>query len=313
MKSLLANSHLLPVTLSLIGILMNAVSAEAATKQIALTFDDLPGWGYAGHTTVQGLSKIAHTLQNQHIPATGFLIGGKTADAPDHMEAVEAWAKAGLPLANHSWSHQKYSSISIETFIDELKRTENLLEPLRKKYGPWTLAFRFPMLNQGDTPEKEAAANAYFEATGTLLAHVSVDTSDWAFANYFNDAPPSSVAKILRLYQEHILDCLSYAEEASQQIFGRQIPQILLLHATGLNASALPSLLKQLRVHGYEFITLDAALSSTPYSPYRHKIVYQPSDHFYFHMAHVLNKTLPTPDRTSYRYFQEHWEPQLKR
>lgn len=65
---------------------------------------------------------------------------------------------------------------------------------------------------------------------------------------------------------EHILRQVQGAETLSDRIFGRQVRQILLLHANRLNGRFLPDLLRALAERGYTFISLDRALADPAYS-----------------------------------------------
>ena len=51
----------------------------------------------------------------------------------------------------------------------------------------------------------------------------------------------------------------------SSQLFGRQIAQVLLIHATRLNADTLDRTLSTLRELGYEFVPLEVALGDEAY------------------------------------------------
>ncbi len=250
------------------------------------------------------------------MPATGFVIGHLGSESNGNREALRIWAEARLPLANHSWTHSRYSKITKEEFISELRNTEKLLESYRKRFGPWPLAFRFPMLDQGDTKEKEKVANDYFNSTNTYLAHVSIDTSDWAFAKYYNNfisENPTAIKKLEDLYLEHIFDCVAFSEEASEKIFSKQIPQIFLIHANSLNAAVLGKIIEGFRQRQYKFISFPEAMNDVAYQPYQHKIVHQPSDHFFLNMSSLQGIQLSKPDKSSYQYFQSHWEPKIKK
>ncbi|OFZ82205.1 MAG: hypothetical protein A2583_04695 [Bdellovibrionales bacterium RIFOXYD1_FULL_53_11] len=286
--------------------------------KIAVTVDDLPGWHLVKSGNAQKTASLFASVFKQHkVPATGFVIGALASRTKDSMNALTVWSNAGLVLANHTWDHVPYDKSSTKEFWSGVARTEKLLAPFYKRYG-WNRIFRFPMLNQGDIPEKETAANEYFFSTKTLLAHVSVDTSDWAFARYYDQFTETgdltAIKNLEALYFKHIMDCVKYAEEASAAIFSKQIPQILLIHANQLNAVMLPDILKELRLQKYDFISLESVLDSPEYRPFRYKIIYQPADHFFYHMSHELKRDLPQGlDRSSYRYFKSYWEPQIKK
>ena len=54
-------------------------------------------------------------------------------------------------------------------------------------------------------------------------------------------------------------------EKMSVQVVGREFPQILLIHASQMNADLMPDLLAMFRRRGYTFVTLDHALADPAY------------------------------------------------
>src|SRR5439155_18793527 len=63
-------------------------------KAVALTFDDGP--------TPASTLKVLGVLKKFHVKATFFVIG---SEAKAHPEMVRAVLKAGMVIANHTWSH----------------------------------------------------------------------------------------------------------------------------------------------------------------------------------------------------------------
>jgi hypothetical protein len=58
---------------------------------------------------------------------------------------------------------------------------------------------------------------------------------------------------------------VAFFEQRSIEVVGREFPQILLIHASQLNADLMPDLLAMFRRRGYTFVTLDHALSDPAY------------------------------------------------
>jgi hypothetical protein len=56
-----------------------------------------------------------------------------------------------------------------------------------------------------------------------------------------------------------------FMERLSAEMFGREISQILLIHANDINADCLDEMLKRLEKRGYRFVTLDQALEDKAY------------------------------------------------
>lgn len=58
---------------------------------------------------------------------------------------------------------------------------------------------------------------------------------------------------------------MSFFEHRSVEVVGREIPQILLIHASELNADLMPELLAMFRHRGYTFVSLSHALEGPAY------------------------------------------------
>jgi hypothetical protein len=66
-------------------------------------------------------------------------------------------------------------------------------------------------------------------------------------------------------YLAHLDTMLEFFEGESRELFSREIPQILLVHANRLNAAVLPAMLDRMQARGYRFVTLDEALRDAAY------------------------------------------------
>src|SRR5687767_5456995 len=56
-----------------------------------------------------------------------------------------------------------------------------------------------------------------------------------------------------------------FAEKVSPKIFGRDIPQTLLLHSNDITADCLDEILTRFKARGYRFVTLDAVMADPAY------------------------------------------------
>jgi hypothetical protein len=96
-----------------------------------------------------------------------------------------------------------------------------------------------------------------------------VDYADYSFAGVYRSqrlAGNIDVAdRIKEAYLNQIDVGFEYAEKASVELFGYEIPQILLIHCNELNAITLRETIARLRKRGYEFITLDEAMKDPAY------------------------------------------------
>jgi peptidoglycan/xylan/chitin deacetylase (PgdA/CDA1 family) len=89
-----------------------------ATRMVALTFDDGPG----PQTT-----QILAELQQLRAPATFFVVGSMAAARPD---VVVAEKRAGMEIANHTWSHPRMTSLTDSQRRTEIEQTTAILRKL---------------------------------------------------------------------------------------------------------------------------------------------------------------------------------------
>ena len=94
-------------------------AAPGAAPQIALTFDDGP---HPEHTP-----RLLDVLAERQLTATFFAIGELAAQHPDLVRRIAA---EGHELGNHTWSHGEPSRTDSRLFLDEVRRTDELLADL---------------------------------------------------------------------------------------------------------------------------------------------------------------------------------------
>ena len=58
----------------------------------------------------------------------------------------------------------------------------------------------------------------------------------------------------------------AFVEDVSRRLLGREVRQVLLLHANALNADYFDRLARMMKARGYEFITLERALQDEAYA-----------------------------------------------
>ena len=75
----------------------------------------------------------------------------------------------------------------------------------------------------------------------------------------------AELKKISDEYVRFVESALVFNEGTGEKLFGRQISQILLLHANEVTSKNLDRLLQIFKQHGYRFVTLETALRDPVY------------------------------------------------
>jgi hypothetical protein len=128
--------------------------------------------------------------------------------------------------------------------------------------------FRAPYNQTGPTPEIRDAFEAFLEARQYRLAPFTVEDADYAFDALHRAAGGDTArqARIGAAYRAYFDTVMAFAERLSRETFGREIPQVLLLHADDLNALHLAWILDRLASRGYRFATLEEVLRDPAYA-----------------------------------------------
>lgn len=244
------------------------LAAALMTREVAVTFDDLPAPRSFSLTRQQTLTtNLLRSIKAARVPAIGFVnenkleTNGRTD--PKKVKLLEQWLHAGLELGNHTYSHPDLHRIDVDAYEQDVINGEKTTRALQKKLR-W---FRHPFLHTGTSSETRKRVEDLLTQRGMRVAPVTIDNSEWIFAAAYDKAADADLKQ--RIGSEYIAYMdrkLAYFEDQSQRLFGRNIRHVLLLHANSLNAAWFDELAASMRKRGYAFITIDRALEDLAYA-----------------------------------------------
>lgn len=250
--------------------------SNSTRRTVALTFDDLPymrvGGGNYLNNAKRATDELLRVLKTHNAPAVAVVNESKL-HAAGELEArtalLKQWVDAGMTLGNHTYSHADFNALTVEQFQDEIVKGDIITRRLMKSRQPYQLYFRHPMTRTGNTKEKKEAIEKFLAARGYKIMPHTIENSDFVFnVGYVNAKLKKDEAMVKRLrdaYLDLTFAATDIAERISPQIFGRDIPQVLLLHANDINADCLDEMLRRYAARGYRFITLDEAMRDSAY------------------------------------------------
>jgi hypothetical protein len=85
------------------------------------------------------------------------------------------------------------------------------------------------------------------------------------YVRALRDKDLKTAERLRRSYLDFTMAATEFAERISPEVFGREIPQVLLVHANAINRDCLDEMLARFAGRGYRFITLDEAMSDPAY------------------------------------------------
>jgi len=255
---------------------ISAFAAFSQSREVAITIDDLPVASTIKEIDFQQklTNDLLAKLKKYNASATGFVVESKlyTDDKliNERVDLLKQWLAAGLDLGNHTFSHKSLNRIPAKDYIEDLLKGERIVRGLIKDAGKELNYFRHPFLHTGRSIEVRDSVENFLKEHNCRIAPVTIDNSDWAFARGYEkallDNDSTMMKKIVDAYIPYIESKFEHFEFVSRELFGREIKQILLIHANKLNANHFNELAKMMIKRGYKFIPLEKALEDKAYN-----------------------------------------------
>lgn len=266
--------HLVSLTAALTLALAALGAQSPAARRVAITIDDGPVVNEM--TDLGNFQRITNGLvgsfQIERVPVTIF-INERQLNVPGQRDAraavVEQWLNAGFKVGNHAYSHKSASNVPVAEFQDDVVKGEVITRALLEKRGEQLVWLRYPYLHSGATAEAHQAIVDFLDQRKYRVAPVTVDYADYTFAGaYGRELQRGNIEaadKIKQAYLDQVDVGFEYAERSSMELYGREIPQILLIHCNELNSITLRESIARMRKRGYTFISLDEAMQDSAY------------------------------------------------
>jgi peptidoglycan/xylan/chitin deacetylase (PgdA/CDA1 family) len=245
-------------------------------KKICISFDDLPVVSYGITDTLyqkELIFKLINSLTSKKIPAIGFVNEMKLyeKDSLNHFQIrlIENWVNNNLDLGNHTYSHPDYNSVTFNEYARDIINGAKISSELLKTHGRELMYFRHPFLHVGNTKSKADSLEEFLKNNGYTVAPVTVDNEDYLFALAYKRALAKNDIELAKRigtdYISYMEEKIIYYEQQTIELFGRNICQILLVHASALNSDYIGSLINMLGNRQYTFVSISEALTDPAY------------------------------------------------
>jgi peptidoglycan/xylan/chitin deacetylase (PgdA/CDA1 family) len=237
-------------------------------RPLLVTVDDLPlagaasrGDAAARRATTEALLAV---LKKHGIRAVAFVIAGNVK-TPDDQAILQRWLDEGHEIGSHSNTHPSFTAATAESYLADVAASRTTLAAWLGPRQRSLRLFRFPYLQEGDTPQKVAAVRAALAAGGLRNVPVTLDGTDWSFDRRWADAVASGDAAAIDEVRQDYLAALRVAvtrtEAMADQLLGRRTPQVLLIHANAVGAANWDAMFTWLAGHGHRFASADEVLA----------------------------------------------------
>ena len=243
-----------------------AAASAVQAQSVAITIDDGPSAGTTPRMSAQERNQaILGALAKHRAQAALFVTAGFGANTPQGLPLLQAWSNAGHAIGNHTVTHPDLEKVPLAEYQRQVIECDRLINT-QPGYQRW---LRFTYLREGNTPEKIDGMRKFLREHDYRNAHVSLDTSDWRLNEKLEQVlkkdPNADVSAIRTAYLAHIKQRALAYRELSQQLQGRDISQVMLLHHNLINALWLDDALTQFEQMGWKIITPAEAFADPVY------------------------------------------------
>jgi peptidoglycan/xylan/chitin deacetylase (PgdA/CDA1 family) len=201
------------------------------------------------------------TLRAHHAPAAVFV---NCARLQRSDPLLDLWIASGATVGNHTAHHRDLHTTPIPEWQADVRSCDTTLRSITKKPVNF---FRFPALHEGADSRQRQAAQHVLTDLHYRNAQVTIDNLDILAVRPYSEAiargRSSEAERLIQAAVAHDLAATTHFEETARAKVGREIPQVILLHANLMTSAMLPTLLDSLQRRGYRFISIEAALSDS--------------------------------------------------
>lgn len=251
-----------------------AMATPSERVPLLVSIDDLPLSASALHADPAQRRRITAemlaALARHRVPAVGLVTWGNVR-GPEDLELLGQWLEAGHELGNHSHRHLDFHRTETAAWLEDVEAARREIDGLLAGRGrPPVRFFRFPMLREGDTEAKLDAARDYLARSGQRSLPVTLDNQDWSFERPWVEAMRAgdrgAAERIAEAYQESLRVSVRHHRATARRLFDREVPQILLLHATAIGGAEWDRLFSWLAAEGFRFASADEVLADPVYA-----------------------------------------------
>jgi peptidoglycan/xylan/chitin deacetylase (PgdA/CDA1 family) len=189
---------------------------------------------------------------------------------PRRIAVLQQWIDAGQALGNHSYSHADFHETTLARFAADVAYGDSLIRALLvAAHRPPPVWFRHPFLHTGRDSITRARFEAGLAKQGYRVAPVTVNSDEYLYAARYDRLAArhdsAAMRAVASAYVTYMTKVMVRCEQQSDTLFGREIPQILLLHMNLLNADHFSDVARMLETRGYRFISIERAMEDSAY------------------------------------------------
>jgi beta-lactamase regulating signal transducer with metallopeptidase domain/peptidoglycan/xylan/chitin deacetylase (PgdA/CDA1 family) len=212
-------------------------------------------------------------LTQYKVPAVGFVNGGSISDGeklfPVRANIVRLWRDAGLEVGIGSFKHVWFYHTPYDEYVAGVEKNEDAVRKILAEKNLPLRYFSYPYLNTGKRVEDRDRFEAWLEARGINSVKYTIDNNEWMYSYAYdiarNDNDIGTMTEVRVAFMNYMSKMFDHYEAYSQDLFGRDINQTMVLTPSRLAADSFDDLFGMIQKRGYKFVTMEEAQADAAY------------------------------------------------
>ncbi len=235
----------------------------ASAQQIALTIDDSPGRNSAMYSGMERSQVIIQQLADTNVDQVAFFVIGEWADSRQGLKRTRMYAEAGHLIANHSYHHWNLDKVDAALYAEDILDAEAVIGDL-PNFMKW---YRFPLLHEGDTPEKRDHLREFLASHDYRNGYATVDNWDFYINRLLQIGLKAGRSlnkdNLRKVYLEHMWNAIAFYDGVAKQFIPHPVKHTLLLHDNDVTAMFIKDLVELLREKDWTIVSPEDTFADT--------------------------------------------------
>lgn len=212
-------------------------------------------------------------LKSHKIPAIGFVLGGNVSNGeklyPVRANIIRLWRDAGFEIGIGNFKHIWFYDTPYEEYVANVEKNEGVVKKILAEKNLPLRYFSYPFLNTGKTAEDRNRFESWLASRGITPVKYTIDNSEWMYSYAYdmarNDNDINTMKEIREAFVDYMSQMFDHYEAYSQELFGRDISQTMVLTPSRLVADSADELFGMISKRGYQYVSMEEALADEAY------------------------------------------------
>ncbi len=216
---------------------------------------------------------LIEKLKAHEVPAIGFVQGAMISDGekmyPVRAEIVRTWRDAGFEIGIGGYKHIWFYDTPLNEYIANVEKNEQITKKILAEKNLPLRYFSYPFLNTGKTTDDRNRFENWLSSCGLSSVKYTFDNQEWLYSFAYDmarkDNDINTMKEIRADYLDYMTKMTAHYEAYSQDLFGRNIAQTLVLTPSRLITDTADEFFGMLEKRGYKFVPMDEAQADEAY------------------------------------------------